>query len=251
MMPQLDMPEVARREFGIEAIELVNTMLASPEPDYVRQLAQNALEHDVRILLIMVDREGAIAAADKAEREEAVKRHAKWVDVAEYLGGHSIRLNWHGAEPETMKNAKMCKAVVDRSVGPLRTLCDYADKRNVNVLIENHGGPSSYPQALLQLMSAVDHERFGTLPDFGNFPEDVDRYLATDLLMNHAKAVSAKCMDFDDATGAETTMDYGRLIEIVVDKHGYDRYIGIEYGGSRLSEFDGIKACKRLLESMQ
>ena len=50
-------------------------------------------------------------------------------------------------------------------------------------------------------MKAVDHPRFGTLPDFGNFPEEVDIYSAVDVLMNYAKAVSAKCYDFDDTTG--------------------------------------------------
>ena len=58
-------------------------------------------------------------------------------------------------------------------------------------------------------------------------------------------------MDFDDLTGLESTMDFERLIEIVVDKHGYREYIGIEYGGERLNEADGIMACKRLLERLR
>ena len=32
---------------------------------------------------------------------------------------------------------------------------------------------------------------------------------------------------------------------------GYDGYIGIEFEGDRLSEFDGIKACKRLLDKLR
>jgi sugar phosphate isomerase/epimerase len=127
----------------------------------------------------------------------------------------------------------------------------------LNVIVENHGGPSSYPAAMEQLVAAVDHERFGTLPDFGNFPRKADRsyefdvYDAIDRLMVHAKAVSAKCYDFDDDTGLETTLDYERIIANVVDKHGYSGYIGIEYEGRRLSEFDGIKACKRLLDKLK
>jgi len=250
-IPHLEMPRVAREEFGIEAIELVSTMLASRDAAYVRQLAKNAADHDVKILLIMVDGEGEIASEDAAKRADAVARHSRWIDIAADLGCHSIRLNWHGAPADVVSRPRECKAVIDRSAPAFRQLCDYGDGKNVNVLIENHGGPSSYPEAMVQLMLAVDHPRFGTLPDFGNFPADVDRYRATDLLMNFAKAVSAKCNDFDDETGEETGMDYGRLIEIVVDKHDYHGYIGIEYGGSRLSEFDGVRACKRLLDRLR
>ena len=109
-------------------------------------------------------------------------------------------------------------------------------------------------------MERVDHERFGTLPDFGNFPprtpnyggpKSVDVYTGIDKLMKYAKAVSAKCYDFDEATGLETKLDYERLINIVVDKHGYSGYIGIEYEGNRLGEYEGVKACKKLLERLR
>lgn len=250
-VPMLDMPRVTRQEFGIGGLELVNTMLASSESHYLNALAKNAEDNEVQLLLIMIDHEGDIAAKDAGEREDAVKRHQKWIDIAADFGCHSIRLNWRGPDPNAARDARACKSLIDRSVGPLRALCDYGDRVNVNVLLENHGGPSSYPEAMIPLMLAVDHPRFGTLPDFGNYPEDVDQYVATDLLMNWAKSVSAKCMDFDDATGLESTMDFPRLIEIVVDKHGYHGPIGIEYGGDRLTEADGIMACKRLLEKLR
>lgn len=250
-IPMLELPRLAREEFGIEAVELVSTMLASREPAYIEQFAANAAQHNVKTLLIMVDGEGAIASPDAAERADSVRRHMAWIDIAAALGCHSIRLNWHGAGEDDAKDPVRCREVIDRSIAPFRELCDYGDGKDINVIIENHGGPSSYPTAMVQLMVSVDHPRFGTLPDFGNFPADVDRYEATDLLMNYAKAVSAKCIDFDDASGLESTMDYPRLMSIVVDKHGYDGYVGIEYGGGRLSEFDGIHACRRLLERLR
>lgn len=247
----LDMPKVVRQEFDIGAIELWNQNFESTDSGYLDQIAKNAVDNDVKYLLIMVDREGDIGAESRDERREAVRRHAKWIDVAADLGCHSIRMNWRGAPDEVVHDAKALRAFINRSVRSFRRLCDYGDRKNVSVIIENHGGPSSYPEAVVQLMVSVDHHRFGTLPDFGNFPEEVDPYLATDLLMNFAKAVSAKCYDFDDATGEETKLNYARLIEIVADKHGYDGYIGIEYEGDRLSEFDGVKACKKLLEKLR
>lgn len=249
--PFLDLPKVARQEFDIGAIELVNQMMASGEPAYVDELTKNAADNNVKILLIMCDNLGSIGGEKEEQRDEAVARHSQWANIAARLGCHSIRMNWGGAPRGIEKDPAGLKAFIDRSVPHFRKLCDYGESKNINVIIENHGGPSSYPEALAALMKAVNHPRFGTLPDFGNFPAEVDRYQAIDIMMTYAKAVSAKCYDFDEATGNETRLDFPRIIEIVVDKHGYHGYIGIEYEGGRLSEFDGVKACKKLLEKLK
>jgi hypothetical protein len=64
--------------------------------------------------------------------------------------------------------------------------------------------------------------------------------------MPYAKAVSAKAHDFD-AAGNEVGTDYVRMMKIVLDA-GYRGYVGIEYEGTALSEPDGIRATKALLE---
>jgi sugar phosphate isomerase/epimerase len=257
-IPMLDMPKLAREEFDIGAIELVNRMLVPHTKSfddmkpYLEELAANAKDHDVKILLTMVDREGDIGSTNNRLRSNAVFRHKKWMDITKFLGGHSIRMNWKGAPDDVVQQgAEPLTEFIDRSVPGFRELCEYGENQNINVILENHWGASSYPSAVTQLIEAIDHPRFGTLPDFGNFPEDVDKYEAVDSMMKYAKAVSAKCYDFDDETGLETKLDYERLIANVVDKHGYHGYIGIEYEGNRLSEFDGIKACKKLLEKLK
>ncbi len=246
--PMLEMPRLAREEFGIEAIELVNNMLASDEPEYLKKFAAEAEKHDVKILLIMVDGQGNIGAAEQRHRDFAVKRHEFWIDTAAMLGCHSIRMNWKGEPKGVMDEAELLDMFIDRSAPGFRELCEYGDAKNINVLLENHWGPSSYPAAVEKLVAAIDHPRFGTLPDFGNFPDDVDRYEAMDRLMPFAKALSAKCYDFDPATGEDTKIDFERMLEICVDKHGYNGWIGIEYEGSQLGEVEGIKAAKALLE---
>ena len=250
-IPMLEMPRLSREEFDIDAIELVSGMLPSSEPDYLEALAANAAEHDIKILLIMIDGQGNVGSRGEDHRQQAVENHCRWIDHAEYFGCHSVRMNWGGAQRGTEHDDALLAEFIERSVGPFRQICDYGDSKNINVLIENHGGPSSYPHAMEQLMAAVDHPRFGTLPDFGNFPDDVDFYEGIDRLMPFAKAVSAKCYNFDAETGLETRLDFPRLIEIVCDKHGYDGYIGIEYEGREMSEFEGIKAAKALLERLR
>ena len=53
---------------------------------YLNQLKKNAREHNVRLVRIMVDDEGNMAAADRKERMDSAIAHRKWVDIAHYLG---------------------------------------------------------------------------------------------------------------------------------------------------------------------
>jgi len=94
----------------------------------------------------------------------------------------------------------------------------------------------------------VDLRNCGTLPDLGNFPPEVDRYDAVKTLVTHAKGVSAKTYDFDEK-GDETTIDYYRMMKIVLDS-GYNGFVGIEYEGNRLGETEGIIATKKLLDKI-
>jgi sugar phosphate isomerase/epimerase len=102
-------------------------------------------------------------------------------------------------------------------------------------------------------MKAVDHPRFGTLPDFGNFPKRdsqyaIDIYDAIARMMKYAKGVSAKSYSFS-ADGKEETIDYARMMKIVSDA-GYRGHVGIEYEG-QAPEPEGIKATKKLLETLR
>jgi sugar phosphate isomerase/epimerase len=194
------------------------------------------------MLLIMCDGEGSMAAPDAKGRAQTVRNHHKWIDIAAVLGCHSIRCNTGAREGDAEAQ--------DRCAESFTSLLDYADAYEINVTIENHWGLSSEPDWLVGLMKKVNHPRFGTLPDFGNFPDTVDRYDAVQQMMPYAKALSAKCYDFDDNTGDETKIDFKRMMDIALSA-GYSGYVGIEYEGERLSERDGILACKKLLERLQ
>lgn len=250
----LDLPKIARERYDINGIELVNQLMEHRSESfedmkpYLDQLAQNAADHNVKNLLIMIDGEGSIGSEKESDRETAVVNHQKWIDIAKYLGCHSIRMNWAGAPRDL---AKQGQEAIDNfikiSTPGLRAICDYGDANDMFVIIENHGGVSSLIKPLTDLMKSVDHPRFGILPDFGNIYEE-DYYEAVDAFMPYVhKAVSAKCYDFDPTTGLETKLDYPRLIEIVCDKHGYDGFIGIEYEGDRLDEYAGVLGCRDLL----
>lgn len=243
----LDFAAFTKNEFGIEAIEYVNSFFKQYAEDkaYLDQLKRRADDNGVKSLLIMVDGEGALGDPDDLKREHAIINHHKWVNAAKFLGCHSIRVNAQSSGTYDQQR--------DLAADGLRRLTEFAAREDINVIVENHGGLSSNGAWLSSVIRQVDHPRCGTLPDFGNFHlgsnKWYDRYQGVTELMPFAKAVSAKSHDFDEA-GNETQTDFRRMMKIVLDA-GYHGYVGIEYEGGRLSEVDGIKATKRLLETVR
>jgi len=243
----LNFAKIAREDFGIGAIEFVNSFFKdkAKDMDYLKDLNQRAKDHGVIHHLIMVDGEGALGDPDEAKRTQAVENHYRWVDAAKFLGCKMIRVNAQsrGTAEEQMKLA----------ADGLRRLTDYGAKAKIAVVVENHGGLSSNGQWLAGVMKQVNHPNCGTLPDFGNFriskDEQYDRYKGVTELMPFAKAVSAKTHDFDEA-GNETEIDYLKMMKIVAAA-GYKGWVGIEYEGNKLGEMDGIRATKKLLEKVR
>jgi sugar phosphate isomerase/epimerase len=235
----LDFPVTARNEFGIDAVEYVNQFFLDKARDekYLKKLSNICSQEGVKSQLIMVDMEGNLASPEKEERSDSVNNHLKWVDAAAFLGCHSIRVNLYG-DGSAEEQAKFAE-------DSLNKLVEYGDKQNVNIIVENHGGYSSDPEWIIRVMKAVNHPRVGTLPDFGNFPDDTDKYDAVKKMMQFAKGVSAKSTKFDD-NGYEANIDYKKMMEIVFEA-GYNGYVGVEYSGPAEAEYDGIRKTKNLL----
>ena len=242
--PKLDHLDFAKeaRSFGIEAVEYVNQFFMAKAKDtkYLAEMKKRAKDNGVKSLLIMCDHEGNLGDPDSKGRTKTVENHYKWVEAAKFLGCHSIRVN---ARSEGTYEQQL-KLAADG----LSRLSEYAADYKINVVVENHGGLSSNGAWLASVIKKVGLPNCGTLPDFGNFPPEIDRYEAVEMLMPYAKAVSAKSYDFDEQ-GNETKIDYWRMMDIVLAA-GYHDYVGIEYEGKRLSENDGIVATKRLLEKI-
>ncbi len=238
----LDFARVAKRDFGIEAIEYVNSFFKDKARDaaYLAEMNKRAADEGVTQYLIMCDGEGRLGDPDAALRATAVENHRKWLEAAKVLGCVTIRVNAASEGPFEEQQ----KLAADG----LRKLTELAAPMNLNVVVENHGGLSSDGKWLSGVMKMVNHPRCGTLPDFGNFYE-YDRYQGVADLMPFAKAVSAKSHDFDDQ-GNESQKDYRRLMKTVLDA-GYRSWVGIEYEGAKLPEREGIAKTKVLLERIR
>lgn len=245
-----DFPKIAAG-YGINTIELVNTFYYGKAKNmaYWEGFKKKCDDAGVNVGLIMCDALGDIGHADSAERMKAVENHYDWVKIAKSLGAATIRVNaaGQGTAEEVAKNA----------ADGLKKLGEFAAKEGINVVVENHGGYSSDGSWLAGVMKTVNMSNVGTLPDFGNFcmeygtdgcKKEYDRYKGIAELMPFAKGVSAKTHAFD-STGNESGMDYARIMKIVTDA-GFKGNVGIEFEGDKISEDEGIKATKALLEKL-
>ena len=247
-MDHLDFARMSQG-FGCVGLEYVNAFFKDKATDvsYLKEMNSRAEDHQQKNILIMIDGEGGLAEKNAKKRLVNIENHYKWVEAAQVLGCHSIRVNLSGGEDRLDAQ----KAGIDS----LNRLAEFAKSYDVSVLVENHGGFSSDGNWLSNVMQNVSRENIGTLPDFGNFCierkeqeciSDYDRYQGMSELMPFAKALSAKSHAFDEQ-GNETQSDFFRMIEIA-KKNQYSGYVGIEFEGTMDSEEEGIIKTKNLLD---
>lgn len=252
----LDFPEITKKTYGLSAVEYVNQFFKDKAEDntYIQELKNRCTDNGVYSHLIMVDLEGELSSTLEKERNTAVENHYKWVVAAKELGCASIRVNLHGHDYTTEQDW------VTASVDGLGKLVEFSEKHKINVVVENHGQLSSKGYLLAEVIKQVNNPYCGTLPDFGNFCvarrdgdmwespciETYDYYKGVKEMLPFAKGISAKTFQFDE-NGNEPNIDYNKLFKLI-QKSGFNGYVGIEYEGDSLSEEQGIKATIALLE---
>lgn len=237
--------EITKREYGINAVEYVNQFyMEGFSPAVTAELKRVSDGEGVTNVLIMCDRCGSLGDSDPKKQTESVEAHVPWLEAAQTLGCHAIRVNAYADKTESYGTQ------LDRTADGLRRLCERGDEFGLNVLVEPHGGLSSNGAWLAALMDLVGHPRVGTLPDFGNYGSkregwEYSFYLGTAQSMPYAKGISAKTFKFDE-DGEESTLDFRRLMKIVKD-HGFTGYVGIEFEGKQMDPAVGIVATRDLL----
>lgn len=246
-MTNMDFPLKAKNDFGIHIVEYVSPFFKKKETDktYLKELKDRTDSEGIQNHLIMIDGEGNLGDLDDKARLIAVENHYKWVDAAKFLGCKTIRVNAAGKG-----TAEEIKA---SAIDGLGKLTEYGKKNKINIIVENHGGYSSDGNWLSSVIKGVNSAYCGTLPDFGNFrisaEKEYDKYQGVKDLMPFAKGVSAKTHNFKE-DGEETDIDYTRMFEIIKAAK-WTGIVGIEYEGSTLSEEEGIRKTKELLERVR
>lgn len=255
----LDYPRVAREEFGMSAVELNNVFFESTDESYLAQLNEAAAQANVALVGMAVDRTGDPSSLDETERLESIAAIKKWLPVAQSLGLPFFRVNTGGqgreSDPESLRNC----------IASFRELAKEAEGYGIKLVIENHWGISANPLNIVRIIEEVASPFLGTLPDFGNFPDESRpevlaaiqpeipkevtpgeiRYWGLEVMAPYAMGVHAKMFEFD-AQGNDTRINVARCIEIIRGA-GFDGYWGIEFEGAG-DDHEGVLKSKELLE---
>ena len=223
-----DFPRIAREDFGINGIEFVSTLFELPTFSYLNRLRRNAEKYKVSMILIMVDDEGETCDPSREARIQTAINHRKWVDIAKFLGCHSIRTNCRGP-----KNAPKDQAL-DWAADCYNRLLEYASRAGIGILIENHGGLSNDPDWMVSLFKKVNNPYFGSYPDWRGPSTEFDNYDYLKKMLPYAGGMSYRNQPTEEETA--------RLIKLCQDA-GYKGWYGIESSGR-----EQIKLGKKLLE---
>ena len=212
----LDFPKIAREDFDINGIEFVNTLFEVPTISYLNRLKRNADEYGVTMVLIMVDSEGETCTSSKEERKQTVINHQKWIDIAHYLGCHSIRTNCRG--PRDVSKEDALKWAADT----YRMMLEYAIPAKIGIVIENHGGVSDDADWMVSLMKEVDNLYFGTYPDWRQPSDNFDNFAYLEKTLPYAKGTSYRNQPTEELSA--------KMIRLCHDT-GYRGWYGIESSG--------------------
>ena len=272
----LGFPDLVKNTYGINGAEYwsIPFMGRENDRDFLNDIKRRSDDNGVDNLIILVDdidiktmQSGpSLASSNKNDRDTAIDYHKKWIDVANEIGCHSIRINLRSEEENDQK-------ILENSSESISRLIEFSKQDNISIVIENHGGITGDADWLVSLMENVDSKHLGTLPDFGtynfcikrgnlnfqslseNCENQYDKYLGVKKLMPYAKGVSAKSHEFDK-DGEELSTNYSRMIKIISESN-YKGYITIEYEGAMkgmfggegtyLSPHEGILATKKLI----
>jgi len=128
-------------------------------------------------------------------------------------------------KPKPLTNQKIKESIFRA----LDYILPNAEKKSVNLAIENHWGVTSLTENILEIIGHYSSQFLGTCPDFGNFTVHQDRYTELKKLIPYAKEVHAKTYRFDN-NGEETSIDYCKCISLLKQSN-FQSPLVVEYEG--------------------
>ena len=258
-LSQFEMIDAAKA-MGFDAVEIVGLMNGEEDPiKYAKKLKDAAKSAEIEISCYTI---GADMLLDGE-----VERIKKEVDVAEVLGVHFMRHDASWACPE----GKTLEDVLPTIAGGCREITEYAEKKNIRTMSENHGHFMQDSDRMVALYKEINHPNYGLLCDIGNFicvdEENTAavKNVAPYVIYVHAKdflrKTAEECADgvpegyYPTRSGknyrcgtivGEGVINAKECIKILTEQ-GYDGYISVEFEGLQ----EPMYAIKKGLENVK
>jgi sugar phosphate isomerase/epimerase len=157
-----------------------------------------------------------IYEVEEAKRKINRTRAYRWIDIAGQLGAAQVRIDAGGP-------ADLPDDVFQTIVDGYRDVIAYAQPKGVEVLVENHWGPTTNPDNVLKLLDAV--KGLGLLFDSNNWIKE-RREEAWKKCAARSRALHIKTFAFDEQ-GFERTMNLKPAFDLL-NAAGYRGAWGVE-----------------------
>ena len=189
--------------------------LTSQDDAYLQRVKAAADEAGLPFGCLAVD--GAHIYEPTAEARAANRALAdRWLEVAQILGAQQVRIDAGGPQ-------ELPDDVFEIVVAGYRDLVARAGDKGIEVLMENHWGPSVVPENVVKILEAVDG--LGLLFDSHNWAPGMQEK-GWEMCAQYARSTHFKTFQFDD-DGNEVTVDVPKVIGILRNA-GYAGCWGVE-----------------------
>lgn len=202
-MDDLRFPAKAR-EMGFDAIEYAGLTVPEGEDQFkwaekVRK-ACDAAGFSVSNFTIGAD----FLNGSDGDIDREIARVKEQVDIAEIVGACGMRHDaTYGFKPE-YRGARNFDSVLPRLIDGCRAVTEYAGKKGIRTMVENHGFFAQDALRVEKLICGVNHPNFGWLVDMGNFMcVDEDPAESLGIAMQYAFHVHAKDFYVKDGNGPD------------------------------------------------
>lgn len=179
-----------------------------------------------------------IYEADPEARAANRARAYRWLDVAHRLGATQVRIDAGGPQEMPDDVFAVIKEGYEDVIGRARPL-------DIEVLVENHWGPTVLPDNIIKLLENIDG--LGFLLDTHNWRPD-KKSEGRERCARYATATHVKTLAWDES-GNEIREDVPTAVRLLRDA-GYDGVWGIESVPEDGDEYDGARKTIALLERL-
>ncbi len=220
----------------------------APDDKYIIALKRHAF--DLGLAISGTGVRNDFTTADKAVRDEGVKRLKTWIEVAAKLGAPVVRAfadsqapykNWQ----EAAGNAPR-EAVETWLADSLRECAEHGEKFGVVVTVQNHGDFISTGEEHLSLLKRVDHAYCSAMVDTGKY-NTPDPY--ADIALMTPYAVTWQIKELIGTSGNSPRTDMKKLLTII-RKAGYRGYLPIETLSSGRKGYDPFLEVPKILAEL-
>jgi sugar phosphate isomerase/epimerase len=207
---------------------------------YLEQVKGAAEEVGLPFGCIAVD--GAHIYEPEEDMRQANRLRAyRWIDICHYLGARQVRIDT-GSREESWPDDVF--AII---VEGYKDVLAYARARGVEVVVENHWGPTKHAVNVVKLLDALPE--LGLLLDTMNWAPGTAEQ-AWSVCAKYARLTHIKTFSFDER-GNEATYDAPKAIRLLRDS-GYQGTWGIEStprdGDEEASVIKALGLSRRVLQ---